>query len=87
MMAGMSTAGATEASPPAGEHLDDERALRDVARQVALSYPWASGEHVAALLRANFYAAGGAKAQDHRLVLAERDTRVCLRREAPSAWR
>ena len=66
-----------------GEHEGDrERGLREVARQILLAYPWAAPDHVDAMLRANYDTTDGAKVQNYRLVLAERDTRVQLRHEA-----
>lgn len=61
----------------------EERALRDIAHQLSLAYPGASYEHIEAILRANYAASRDAKVQTYRLLLAERDTRVRLRREAP----
>lgn len=68
-----------------GEHDGErERGLREVTQQILLTYPWASPEHVEAILRSNYDATNGAKVQNYRLLLAERDTRVQLRREASS---
>lgn len=63
--------------------LAEERALSDIARVVALTYPWATEAHIASILRANFEATRDEKVQNYRFVLAERNTRVRLRREAP----
>jgi hypothetical protein len=60
----------------------EEKALRTIIDQVAAAYPWATRDHVAALLRSNYAATANARVQNYRLVLAERDTRARLRREA-----
>lgn len=60
----------------------EAKALRAIAAQISAAYPWASHDHLTALLRANYAATANARVQNYRLVLAERDTRALLRREA-----
>ncbi len=63
-------------------HQAEDKALRAIAAQIGEAYPWASHEHVAAILRANYATTANARVQNYRLVLAERDTRARLRHEA-----
>ena len=75
-------------SQPTGPSLPDdpdatERALVGSVKQLLADYPWADPAHVEAVLRSNFATTRDAKVPNYRLLLAERDTRVRLRRESP----
>jgi hypothetical protein len=65
------------------DHRAEERALRGVAERLSLACPWASQKHIETVLRDSYGATRDAKVQNYRLVLAERVTRVRLRREVP----
>jgi hypothetical protein len=61
------------------------RALDDIARRVAATYPAAAPERIASLLRACYERTRDAKVQQYRLVLAERDTRLQMRLDQRAA--
>ncbi|MGZ4681364.1 MAG: three-helix bundle dimerization domain-containing protein [Acidimicrobiales bacterium] len=59
------------------------KALEGVQDAIARDYPWAAPERIAEVLRSRYERTRDAKVQNYRLLLAERETRVQLRHEAP----
>lgn len=64
-----------------GKAMTDERALRASIDALLRDYPWATRERVEQLLSLFYERTSEAKVTQYRVLLAERDTRVQLRRE------
>jgi hypothetical protein len=65
---------------------DTDTALGQLQGAISSDYPWASPDHIEAVLRAGYERTRDAKVQNYRLVLAERETRTQLRHEQRSSY-